>query len=370
MKSLIVSLCFLSTIVSAQTDSISNNIKSKLNHHALNPVHSILLYIENEDKQFIYNEGLGLEKANGKAVTKHSAFKIASSTKLFVSTIILQLQEEGKLSISDKVFPYVEDIEDLNFKNFHNLDSVKHAKDITIKQLLSHRSGLADIFTDKEDAFFALVMKNPNKQYDTTSIIQLYYQFHLNQTPHCKPNEAWHYSDINYVLLGLIIQQIDKITLAQSIRKRIIDPLQMENTFFEFYETPNKQASQINQYLGQTNFSNINTSFDWAGGGLVSTNADLAIFIKALFNYKLINKSSLDQMIDVKFTKTDELRYGLGVYEFHINNNVYYGHFGFYNTFIGYCPKTKTTLSYSISQATPSFNAYTFISQLLNYVDQ
>jgi len=143
----------------------------------------------------------------------------------------------------------------------------------------------------------------------------------------------------------------------------------MENTFFEFYEPPNKQAPQINQYIGQTNFSNINTSFDWAGGGLVSTNADLAIFIKALFNYKLINKSSLDQIIDVKFTKTDELRYGLGVYELNINNNVYYGHFGFYNTFIGYCPKTKTTLSYSISQTTPSFNAYTFFSQLLNYVD-
>jgi len=73
-------------------------------------------------------------------------------------------------------------------------------------------------------------------------------------------------------------------------------------------------------------------------------------------------------MIDVKFTNDNESKYGLGVYEFIINEDVFYGHFGFYGTFIGYSPKTKTTLSYCISQATPSFNPYQFISQLVKYV--
>lgn len=70
-------------------------------------------------------------------------------------------------------------------------------------------------------------------------------------------------------------------------------------------------------------------------------------------------------MIDVKFTKKDESRYGLGIYELIVNKDTFYGHFGFYGTFVGYCPKTKTTLSYCISQSIPNFNPYKGLSQLI-----
>lgn len=369
MKQQVYVLFFLFNAIFGQTDSISNSIINQINHHSDKPVHSILLYIENENKAFTYNKGFGLEKENGKPVTKHSTFKIASCTKLFVSTIILQLQEEGKISIHDKVYPYLKDIEYLDFENFHVLNSVKYAQHIIIEQLLLHRSGLADIFTDREDAFFKMLMQNPNRKYSPELLVALYYQFNLNIEPHFKPNDGWHYSDINYLLLGLLIEQIEETRLSQSIRNRILEPLKMENTFFEFYEEPKNEHSQISQYVDSNNFSNINTSFDWAGGGLVSTNSDLAVFIKALFNLKLINKESLSKMMDVKFTKKNENRYGLGIYEFVVSDNVYYGHFGFYNTFIGYCPKTKSTLSYCISQANPDFDSYRFISQLLSFVE-
>jgi D-alanyl-D-alanine carboxypeptidase len=369
MRTLIVtSLFFWSTLVFGQTDSISKSINNRISHQSEYPVHSILLYIENENNGFIYNEGFGKVSETGDTVTKYSAFKIASSTKLFVSTIILQLQEESKLNINDKVFSYLKDLEYLDFENLHIVDGIKYAQQITIEQLLSHRSGLADIFTDRQEAFFSMMKQNPNKQYSPKSIIELYYQFKLNLESHFKPNESWHYSDINYVLLGLIIEHIDDTTLSQSIRTRILEPLKMKYTFFEYYEDSKKEPNQINQYLGQINFSNINTSFDWAGGGLVSTNSDLALFIKALFNGNLINKESLAKMIEVKVTKKNESYYGLGVYELNINGDLYFGHFGFYNTFIGYCPKTKSVLSYSISQATPDFNSYNFISQLMSFV--
>ncbi|WP_299180122.1 serine hydrolase [uncultured Aquimarina sp.] len=367
MKPQLYVLFFLSNFVLAQIDSISTRINNQINHSSENPVHSILVYLENQSEKFYYNEGFGLTAENGNPVTKNSLFKIASSTKLFVSTVILQLQEEGKLDINDKVFRYLKDIKYLDFENLHILDSIKYSKRITIKQLLSHRSGLADIFTDREDIFFGMVAQNPSKQYNPKSIIELYYQQNLNKEPHFMPNEGWYYSDINYVLLGLLIEQLDQTELSQSIRNRILGPLGMEDTYFEYYEEFNKKTSQISQYIGDINFSDINTSFDWAGGGLVSTNADLALFIKALFSYNLINKKSLEAMIDVAFTKKNESRYGLGIYEFIINEDVYYGHFGFYGTFIGYCPKTKSTLSYSISQATPNFNSYKFISQLLSF---
>jgi len=369
MKPQLYILLFISNLIFGQTDSISKIISNKINHHLENPVHSILLFIENENNNFIYNEGFGKIDKDEDHVTRQSTFKIASSTKLFVSTVILQLQEEGKLSINDKVFTYLKDIKYLDFENIHMLDGIKYTKDITIKQLLSHRSGLADIFTDREEAFFGMILQNPNKQYSPKSLIELYYKLKLNHEPHFKPNEGWHYSDINYLLLGLIIEQIDKTTLSQSIRNRILNPLKMKDTYFEFYEEPINKNVIIQQYVGNTNFSIINTSFDWSGGGLVSTNEDLAIFIKALFNLEIINQKSLQKMMNVKYTKNNESRYGLGVYEFVVNGDVFYGHFGFYGTFVGYCPKTKTTLSYSISQAKPNFNPYQFISQLHKFAN-
>ena len=174
---------------------------------------------------------------------------------------------------------------------------------------------------------------------------------------------------MNYVLIGLIIEQIEQTSLSESIKKRILNPLEMADTFFEFYEASQLKNNLISQYVGNLNFTEINTSFDWSGGGLVSTNKDLATFIKSLFNLELINNRSLNRMIDVRFTKEQENRYGLGIYESEYNGNTYFGHYGFYGTYVGYCPKTKTVISYSISQATPNFNVYEFINETLKLVE-
>ena len=140
-------------------------------------------------------------------------------------------------------------------------------------------------------------------------------------------------------------------------------------TWIEFYEPHQQKNNLINQYVGNINFTEINTSFDWSGGGLVSTNKDLATFIKSLFNLELINKQSLNRMIDVKFTYEQENRYGLGIYESDYNGNIYYGHYGFYGTYVGYCPKTKTVISYCISQTNLTFNKNEFINKTLTLVE-
>ena len=74
-------------------------------------------------------------------------------------------------------------------------------------------------------------------------------------------------------------------------------------------------------------------------------------------------------MVDVKFTNEQENRYGLGIYESEYNGNTYFGHYGFYGTYVGYCPETKTVISYSISQATPIFNVYQFINKIFKLME-
>ena len=358
----------LPSVFYGQIDSIAILAKAKINEVSENPVYSILLYIDKADK-VIFNKGYGKLDKDSFFVSKNDKFRIASSTKLFVSTIILQLIEEGKILLNDEVFEYVKGLDYLDFENFQILNNKKYANEITIKQLLSHRSGLADIFSDKEETFFSMILKNPEKQYSVQSIAKLYYKYKLNLSPHFEPNKGWHYSDMNYFLLGLIIEKIDQTSLAESIRNRILNPLKMKDTYFEFYEKPTQKNNLLNQYVGSVNFSKINTSFDWSGGGLVSTNKDLALFIKSLFNLKLINRESLNKMIDVKYTKDHENRYGLGIYESHYNGHIYFGHYGFYGTYVGYCPENKTTISYSISQAIPDFNVYSFINKTLKLAE-
>jgi D-alanyl-D-alanine carboxypeptidase len=351
-----------------QAHKIDSIIESRINHISENPVYNILIQIDNSAKNKNYSNGIGIKDQDSSLVSGQEQFKIASSTKLFVSTIILQLIEEGKINLNDKASKYLKDIDFLDFENFHIYNKTKFANRITIQQLLSHRTGLADIFADKEEEFFSRLLRNSNIQYSPKSIVELYFEYNLNETSHFEPDNGWYYSDMNFVLIGLIIEQIEQTSLAQSIRNRILKPLEMKDTYFEFYEKPIKN-DLINQYVGNLNFSELNTSFDWSGGGLVSSNNDLITFIKSLFDLKLINKESLNKMIDVKFSKENESRYGLGIYESNYNGKTYFGHYGFYGTYFGYCPATKTAISYSISQARTEFNTYNLISEILKLTE-
>ena len=354
-------------MIPANAQNINQLLSSKLDSISENPVYSISVYIKNQDG-VLMDQVVGLREKEGEKALSTDQFRIASSTKLFVSTIILQLQEEGKLRLLDKIYPYLKDIEYLKLDEFHYYDNLAFAKEISIEQLLSHKSGLADIFNDKQEAFFERVMQNPERQYQPKDIVDLYFEFGLHKETKSRPDEGWHYSDMNYVLLGLLIEQLEQKSLSQSIRDRILRPLDLKDTYFEFYEKAETNQARLHQYIGNIDFDMVNTSFDWSGGGFVSTHQDLATFIEALFNKKLISETSLQKMIAVQPTIENHLPYGLGVYKSVYNNHAFFGHYGFYGTYIGYCPSTKTVLSYCISQATPSFNTYEFVNAIVESV--
>ncbi|WP_271765252.1 serine hydrolase domain-containing protein [Aquimarina algiphila] len=365
MKTLITLLILFPLVGNAQ--QLSSLMNEKISNNTDNPVYSISIFIEN-DGDVLASEAVGKRKREGNAIEITDQFRIASSTKLFVATIILQLEEEGKLRLNAPIYKHLNGMNDLQFEKFHLYQAFAFSKAITIKHLLSHRSGLADIFNDRQEAFFGKVMATPNRQYRPEDMVNLYFEFELNKDAKFKPGEEWRYSDMNYVLLGFLIEKLDGKSLSQSIRDRILNPLKMQDTYFEFYEKTHSNNGRIHQYVGNTDFNAINTSFDWSGGGLVSTHQDLTIFIKALFNGKLMSYESLEKMIAVQPTKETELPYGLGVYQSVYCGETFYGHYGFYGTYIGYAPKTKTVLSYCISQATPSFNVYEFVNSVIETI--
>jgi len=362
MKILVLILTMFPFLLNAQ--EVSELLKEKLIDSTESPVHGISFLIEKDGNELV-NEAVGKRQKDGDAVQITDQFRIASSTKTFTATIILQLEEEGKLSLLDSIYSYLKDIEYLRLDDFHFYKNSAFTKSISIQQLLSHKSGLADVFNDKQEELLGIVMQNPVQQYQPKDVVDWYFEFGLHKEAKFKPGEGWHYSDMNYVLLGLLIEKLDQKPLAQSIRDRILKPLDLKDTYLEYYESARDSKPRLHQYVGTIDFNSVNTSFDWSGGGLVSTHQDLVTFIKALFSGKLISEKSLQKMITTGASFENHLPYGLGVYKSVYNSQTFYGHYGFFGTYIGYCPETKTVLSYCITQAMPSFNVYEFVNYIV-----
>jgi len=368
MKQLIVLLCF-PMILHGQIDSLGHFLEAQLDHESASPVHSIMLQVDRVGGDLLFQEAIGWKNREADSIQPTQQFRIASITKLFVATVVLQLIEEGRLKLTDKIGYHLSDHPFLKVRNLHTPESRNYGLEISVEHLLSHRTGLADIFTDKADEFFAKVFANPTQNYSPRKIVELYFDYDLPKAAQFKPGEGFYYSDMNYVVLGLLIEHLEGASLATVLRKRIINPLELQDTFLEFYEAPHTSPDLLHQWYDSFNMSRINTSFDWAGGGLVSSMSDLSIFISALFTGKLLQLKTLKRMTQMPPNSPNEDPYGLGIFGTTFNGDLYFGHFGFYGSYVGYCPKKKQVLVYNISQGNPPFRVKLVIEEALKRLD-
>ena len=222
-------------------------------------------------------------------------FRIASITKTMTSAVILLLAQEGKLRLDDPVSKYE--------------PQVPNGDNITLAQLLEMRSGLYN-FTDAPE-ISAAMDDDPAKVWTPQELLDIAFA----QPAMFAPGADYYYNSTNYVLLGLIIEQLDGKPLAESFEERLFEPLGMTNTFFPAATddsipdpfshgylygdashvmtgtpyTPEMQAEAEAGTLEPTDFTGINHSFSWAAGAVISTAADMAIWIEALAGGKVLN---------------------------------------------------------------------------------
>lgn len=363
-------------VCSAQSDFKTNEVKidslmkASINHKGKRPVHNFLLYAKNEKTGFEINKGVGTIGRIDTPIDEEYQYNVASITKTFVATIILQLEEEGKLKTSDKAINYLKEVDFVKFDQIHLLNKKPYAEEITIAMLLHHTSGISDIFTDAATKFNISVLFHKKRQYTTEMLMNRFYKYKLNEKPFNKPVEGYHYSDMNYMVLGFIIEQLTGKSLPEAIRERILSPLKMENTYFEFYEPKQGNGKRIDAFLNRINMTkNINTSYEWGGGGLVSTAKEMGIFIEALFNLKCFkNEETLAKMLDSSVSKKFDQHYGMGIYSWEISGKTFYGHGGFYGSVLAYNPMDKVTFSANIGQANAPFDASKLVGELLNLI--
>lgn len=351
----------------ADIDSI---MRAHLVHKGKKPVHSFLLYAKNNQTGFETHKGVGIIGRDETPVDMDFQYNCASITKTMVATIVLQLQEEGKLDINEPAKKYLKNAKYPWFADIHQYNDTAYSDAVTIKMLLNHTSGIADIFTDAATRFNISVLLHKKRQFTPQEVMDRFMKYKLQKKPSNKPGEGYHYSDINYMLLGFIIEEVTQQSLPQAIRQRILEPLDMTNTYFEYYEPPTGNGKRIDAFLNKINMTkNINTSYEWAGGGIVSTTRELAVFLEALFNMKLYRQqTTLMSMMDTSDTERFKGDYGLGLISYKVDDLTLYGHGGFYGSLLVWHPVTKTLFSANIGQALPPFDGALVASQLLKII--
>ncbi|MEM6772807.1 MAG: serine hydrolase domain-containing protein, partial [Bacteroidota bacterium] len=127
MKYLLLFSLLVPFPVRSQAEPIAAILDDHLTKGGKNPVRSILLYIDQLDGDAFYQAGHGItQKKNGKPVAKDAQFRIASITKTFVATVVLQLAEEGKLQLSDPIVEHLDKLDFLDIDNLHFHENVPY----------------------------------------------------------------------------------------------------------------------------------------------------------------------------------------------------------------------------------------------------
>ncbi len=250
-----------------------------------------------QNGRILYQNGYGYaDIGNRVRITPETKFRIGSITKQFTAAAILKLQEDGKLSVDDKLSKYYPDF--------------PHGDEITLYHLLTHTSGLAN-YTNKPD-FLRKVMTETTPAEIVEAI--------KKDKPDFNPGEKWEYCNSGYFLLGCIVEKVSGKSLETFIQETFFDPLGMKNTGMHHWNRILEREATGYSYVGGKVQRSIDWDMSWAGGAgaLYSTVGDLYRWNNALFNGKVLTAASLEaaftpaQLKDGKVAAAVGQGYGFG----------------------------------------------------------
>lgn len=262
------------------------------------------------------------ESHAGRPITSDMMFAVASNTKTYLATLMLKLQEMGKINLDDTIGTWIHHINNVNGQ-------------ITIRQLLNHTSGLGDYdygaeYEQKIFEDFTRIWK-PEELLSTFPV----------SAPKFAPGKGYYYCNTNFTIAGLIIKEVMKQPLSRSFRDLIFTPHNLEHTVFFPEEhsmvtsfphvwSANNSRNVLVDFVAELNYSNNSLlSSGYGCGGMVTTAEDNVKFWNKLISGQIINPASFAEMTTYIQLKGN-WKYGLGIYrgEKDINKRVVYEHGG------------------------------------------
>lgn len=296
--------------------------------------------------------GIDLTLSTGEP-SPDSTFRIASITKTFTAATVLRLVEQGRLDLDST-------LESAGAPDamVDALRSDGYAVDaITVRQLLTHTSGIADYADNDTGAgsgpYSEAVLADPSHVWTPLEQIRFATDYH---DPLSEPGAEFHYSDTGYVLLGQIIESTTGLTYAAAMRLLLgFDSLGLTSTWLEAVEpVPATAGPRASQYLGDIDISAIDPSTDlFGGGGLVSSTADLASFFRALGRGEVFEQPDTFQLMTATLAPGTAGVAAAGLYRGEIGGVPCWFHDGFWGTVAITCPAIDLTITRSYQQAAP-----------------
>lgn len=266
--------------------------------------------------------------------------------KTFFAALALQLAEEGKLDVEAKVSTYLRSKD--WFKRVPNHEA------ITIRHLMTHTSGIPEHVAEKDvvEKLFA----DPDKRWKPQDIAPLLF----DRKPLFEAGKGWSYADANYIVLGLAMESVlgPEASCYSEIERRFLKPLKLADTqpsisrflpgLVQGYSGPGSPFLPEGPVLkdGKLAFS---PSFEWAGGGFLSSSGDLAKWAWNLWGGKVLKPETLAKMVDGVPAKTGpQDKYGLGAMIEPTSVGVSHGHEGWYPGYLSqtmYLPEHKIAVA-------------------------
>jgi D-alanyl-D-alanine carboxypeptidase len=266
----------------------------------------------------------GYARVEDKTPMRSDALMLSGSIgKTYVAAVMLQLVEEGKAGLDDRLQKYLGDRPWFS--------RLPNAPDITLRSLLNHVSGLEDHVNDP--SFLKDLRASPSRSWQHEQLVS-----YVLDRPSAGPvGTKYLYSDTNFILLGLVIEKITGSSYYQSVERRFLRPLQLTRTrpsdaqvlpgLVDAYMSPQNPFG-LPTHVTIAGRDSLNPQIEWTGGGLISNSLEIARWAHSLYGGKVLKPASLQAMLETRAAIAPGSWYGLGVYEWETDLGVVYGHQG------------------------------------------
>ncbi len=273
--------------------------------------------------------------------------RFGSTVKMLTAVTVLKLAEEGKLNLDDKISSYL---------NGKVTEKIENADRATIRQLLQHSSGIYNYIQNLK--FQTASLNDLIREWKPQDLLEYSY----NQKAYFKPGEDVRYSNTGYILLGLLIEEIEGKPFFKVFEEKIFIPLRLDHTKFAA-EAPVPNGIVRGYVDLYSNLQVIETTYfsGWdyytADGGLISNPYDMSKFFQALMNGLILQPATLNEMLTWKSPLEPDdnffpISYGLGIFRIETPKGIAYMHsgdaIGYYANML-YFPSDSTTVIYAVN---------------------
>jgi D-alanyl-D-alanine carboxypeptidase len=321
-------------------------------------VRNCVLSVMKGDGSFSWSGAAGIASQDGQVpMTKDTPIYIASITKLYTATAIMRLYEKGALSLDDPMSRYLP--KEL-IQGIHVYKGKDYSHEITIKELLSHTSGIADYYTEKPKkgkSLFDLFLEKPERSWTVDETIE---RARDDLEPNFQPGTDASYSDTNFQLLGKVIEAVTGKPLHFVYEDFFFRPLGLKHTWLTGRSEPQlaPSAAPADIFYKDMNITKTRSNGAyWADGGIVSTAAEMIIFLKALNEGRIVSGDTLKLMHNWHKLQFP-LQYGYGTMYFKLPRFItmvmklppLWGHSGSTGSFLYYSEDLNLYIAGSINQ--------------------